>query len=76
MAIDLSPITRFVEGEMTDTVLIARNSSEDVFDEWTGQYNVAYNSPLYEGKGLVLPINAYPNEEPEGMGQAKAIRTA
>ncbi len=74
MPIDLSPITRFVEGEMTDEVTIARGSANDVFDPHTGKYIPKPDVQLYQGKALVLAINAYPNETPEGGGTASYVR--
>jgi hypothetical protein len=74
MPIDLSPITRFVEGEMTDQVTIARGQANDIFDNHTGKYTSAPDVQLYQGKALVLVINAYPNETPEGGGTASYLR--
>lgn len=74
MPLDLTPIKNFVEGEMTDDITIARGGVEEVFNEWTGRYEPAEDTELYDGKGLVASINAYPNEEPEGQATASYVR--
>lgn len=77
MPLDLGPITKFAEGEMTDTVRVERGAAEGE-DEWD-PFNIIYvpasNTIVYpSGKGLVTPINAYATEQPEGEGIGSYVR--
>lgn len=75
MPIDITPLKNFAEGEMVDNVTIYRNhGDEGPLDQWTGTVEPAPADTVYSGKGLVAPINAYPNQTPEGQGIASYVR--
>lgn len=76
--IDLTPITRFVEGEMVDTILITRDVDgyrTDEFNRFTGELTPgAAQGTVYNGKGLVMQVSPDTSDEPEGQGEAGYTR--
>jgi hypothetical protein len=77
MPLNLSPMQRFIEKEMIDTLLIQKDPEgfrDDLFNEETGQYDSPTLEDSYTGPGLIVPITSSPNEEPEGGGDANYTR--
>lgn len=69
--INLKPIKKFVEQQMTDQILIYEDpegTTDDVFDPVTGQYTPVNpdDTPLYRGMGFVVPLNVFPSQDLEG----------
>lgn len=70
-AINLSPIQRFVEDQMTDACLIVvdpEGTTDDVFDESTGVYTPVNPDTvmIYSGKCFLAPLNVFPSQSTEG----------
>ena len=75
MPIDISPLKRFAEGEMVDSLTVLRNhGDEGPLSPWTGEVSPASADVIYDGPGLVAPINSYPNKTPEGQAEASYVR--
>lgn len=75
MPIDINPLKNFAEGEMVDDVTVYRNhGDEGTLSPWTGGVTPAPADTIYDGPGLVAPINAYPNKTPEGQAEASYVR--
>ena len=69
--INLGPVKKFVEAQMTDTVVInddPEGFTDNVWDPVTGQYTSAAGDslPIYTGKGFVAPLNVFPSQDLEG----------
>lgn len=69
--INLNPIKKFVEAQMTDTVTIfldPEGTTDDVFDPDTGQYTPSNPdaTTLYQGMAFVVPLNVFPSQDVEG----------
>lgn len=70
-SINLKPIQKFVEAQMTDYCLITTDTEgtlDDVFDPATGVYTPP--SPdantVYTGKCFLAPLNVFPSQDIEG----------
>lgn len=77
MPLNLDPMRRFAEGEMIDHLLIRRDPDgyrDDPFDEHTGTHTPNPASTIWDGDGMIVPINASPNETAEGGGEASYMR--
>lgn len=69
--INLKPIKKFVEAQMTDSVVIVEDiegSTDDVFDPNTGLYTPPNPDtlPLYQGQAFITPLNVFPSQDQEG----------
>lgn len=77
MPLNLDPMTKFAEGEMTDTVRITRDAEgyrDNTFSEITGTYTGPVRSNIYEGMGAVFPMNQSLADTVEGGALAMDSR--
>jgi hypothetical protein len=71
MPLDLSPIQRFIEGEMSDTIelrVVPEGVTDDQFDDVTLEYYPISGDidTLYDGPAMIVPDNNQPVNDLQG----------
>jgi hypothetical protein len=78
--LNLDPIRRFVEAQMTDTILITRdneNSADDTFDTLSGKYIAPVNDfvTIYEGPASISVKTSPLQSQGQGVGPGEELIT-